>query len=151
MQIDETIEGHVREAYSAVVGRDGDRMVRAFEGLTEDARRNAIALGAFVCGFIINDAYPQGPTDADLLNTAKDIVEEESGWIDLGSAESVAAFLGAVARGDTSFPGVPKEDIVGHIFVCGGHLLATRREENQRWWEYLNEIWASAEAADHSS
>lgn len=150
MQIDEKIEEHVREAYSAVVGRDGNQMAQAFDGLNKDDRNTALALGLFVCEYALNDTYPDGPTESDLLDLAREIVEEESSWINLGTPGDLATFLKSVARGDTSASQVREGDIAGHTFVCGGHLLATRRLKNQRWWEYLDEIWAAAQSMPES-
>lgn len=134
------------ESYRGVVARDGDRMVGAFHDLDDEDWQQAIALGVFVAGFIVNDVHRDGGTEEQLRELATKIVESESGWIDL-EAETVARFLAAAATGDTSFSGVPREDIIGHTFVSGGHLLATYRLEGQDWWSYLDEIEAAAEAA----
>jgi hypothetical protein len=147
MKIDERIEAHVREAFSAVIGKDGDRLVAALDGLDEHDSQIAIGLGLTVCEFVLKDAYGDNPTEAELLDEARDIVAAESEWVDLGTPEQVATFLGAVAREDTSFAGLSRKDIVGLTFVCGGHLLATRSLDDQKWWEYLNEIWAAVEAS----
>ncbi len=151
MKIDERIEGHVREAFSAVVGRDGDRMAAAFNGLNEKDSQQALGLGLTVCEFVLNDAFGDSPSDDELLIEARDIVESESAWVDLGAPEQVAVFLRSVAHGDTTFAGMRGKDVLGLAFVCGGHLLATRSLEDQKWWEYLNEIWAAVEAGPESS
>jgi hypothetical protein len=147
MQIDERIEEKVREAYRGVVARDGDRVTAAFRDLGEDDSKAAVGLGLFACGYIVNDVYPDGPTEADLRELARQVVKAESSWIDLGNIDAVANFLGVAAKGDTSFSGVRAEDVTGLTFVCGGHLLATYREKDKHWWDYLDAIWAAAESA----
>jgi hypothetical protein len=150
MEIDERIEGHVREAFSAVVGRDGDRMVAALDGLDERDSQIAVGLALTVCEHVLKDAYGEPVTEIEVLGEARGLVESESDWIDLGTPEHVAVFLGAVARGDTSFAGLSVREVVALAFVCGGYLLATRSLADQKWWEYLNEIWAAVEAAPSS-
>jgi hypothetical protein len=146
MRIDERVEARVRESYSAVVGRDADRMVAAFEGLDPAGSVQAIQLGVFVVGFIMKDCFHDGPTEADVREVAHEVIDAVKDWIDLGEADEVATFLLSASRADMIFPGVPKEDVVGLTFVCGGYLLASRSRETQRWYEYLDEIWGVLEA-----
>lgn len=147
MDIDPVVEERVREAYRAVIAKDGDRLVAAFYGLTEGQAALAVAYGLFVCGFVVNDAYPDGPTDADFRDLAAKIIQSESDWIRLGETDALGRLLVAAAKGDTAFTGVPKDDVIGHIFVSGGYLLGVYAEEGQEWWDYLNEIWEELLAA----
>jgi hypothetical protein len=147
MRIDERVEARVRESFGAVLDRDGNRMTAAFEGLDESDSELAIRLGVYVVGFVMNDAFREGPAAADAHATARDIIESEGSWVDVGTPDEVANFLLSAARSDITFPGVPKEDLVGLTFVCGAYLLGTRRLESQQWFEYLDQIWAVLEAA----
>lgn len=141
MEIDPRVEEHVREAYRGVIARDGDRMVAAFRGLDPDDAATAVAYGVFVLGYIVNDVFRNGATEADLLMLAEKIVESESDWIRLRSASDVAGVLRSAAAGDVTFPGVPPTDVIGHAFVAGGYLLGVYRRADQEWWNYLEEIW----------
>jgi len=145
MRIDERIEEQVRKAFSAVVGKDGDEMVAAVSELTEDDAQTALGYALFVVGYIVNEAFPDGPSESDLRSMADDIVSGVSEWVNIGSVDSVAALLGAAGSGDTTFDGITQDDLPGMAFVTGGYLLARYRLKDQRWWEYLNEIWARAE------
>jgi hypothetical protein len=148
MQIDEHVEEAVREAYRAVIAKDGPRLVNAFRDLSEDDARTAVAYGLFVCGFVVKDVLRDGITEQNLDQLAAAIIASESAWVDLGSAEDLAALLRAAATGDTSFAEVrDRQDVVGKIFVCGGYLLTSYRRDDQHWWDYLDEIWAALEAA----
>lgn len=147
MRIDERIEGQVRKAFSAVVGKDGDEMVAAIRDLGEDDAQAAVGYALFVVGYIVNDAFPNGPTEPDLRSIADDVITGVSDWVRIGTVDTVATFLRAAGAGDTTFRGITQDDLPGTAFVCGGYLLARYRREDQRWWEYLNEIWAAAEAA----
>jgi len=145
MNISEAVEEKVREAYRGVVARDSERIRAALHGLNERESREALGLGLLVCGYVAKDVYPNGPTTTDLQQIAREIISGESEWVNLGSQDSVSNFLGVAVAGDTNFTGIQKDDLVGLIFVCGGHLLATYRREGQHWWEYLDEIWAAVE------
>ncbi len=147
MRIDPRVEEHVREAYRGVIAKNGDRMVAAFRDLNADDSATAVAYGMVVVGTVVNDAFPDGPTETELLGMARKIVDEEGDWIDLGDPHEIARLLSAAARGDTTFPGTNKADVVGHLFVSGGHLLGVYRDEGQNWWNYLEEIWHAVEAA----
>jgi hypothetical protein len=61
---------------------------------------------------------------------------------------AVATLLGVAARGDETLDRLDAGDIAGMTFVCAGHLLAWYSLEGQKWWDYLNEIWAAAEAEE---
>jgi hypothetical protein len=146
MQIDEQIEEHVREAYRGVAAEDGARIARAFEGLSPDDAATTLGYGLFVMGFVINDVLRKGATDADLDGIAQRAIETVSGWVDLGDKAAVVALLSAASKGDGSVPGVPPEDVLGNTFVLGGYLLQAYRLDSQHWWEYLDDIWAQAQA-----
>jgi hypothetical protein len=143
MKIDERIEEHVREAFSAAIGRDGDRLVAALDGLDERDSQTALALGLAVCEFVLNDAFGAEPTPAELSTEAEEMRGDLPELLSLDSREQIAAFLGTVARGDTAMAGLDAARIVWLTFVCGGYLLGTRSLDDQKWWEYLNEIWDS--------
>jgi hypothetical protein len=147
MQINEHVEEAVREAFRAVIAKDGDRLVTAFRGLNEDEARTAVAYGVFVAGFVVQDVFRVGVSDDDLRDLATKIIASESGWVDLGDAATLARMLRSAAQGDPTFAGVPREDVIGNLFVSGGFLLTSFRTNDQHWWDYLDEIWAALEAA----
>lgn len=146
MNIDPRIEQHVREVYRGVIGKDPDRMMAAVRGLAPDDNAQVLAYGVFVLGYTIRDLFPDGASEADLRDLAAEMVESES-WADLGSIDGVTAMLQAAATPDLNFPRVPRDDLVGNIFVAGGYMLGCYRGENQKWSEYLDEVWQAALAA----
>jgi hypothetical protein len=141
MEIDPRVEEHVREAYRGVIARDGDRMVAAFRDLNAADSAKAVAYGVFVLGYVVNDVFRDGATEAELLALAGKIIKSESDWINLRNAEDLARVLRSAAAADVTFPGVPPADVIGHVFVAGGYLLGVYRRANQEWWNYLEEIW----------
>lgn len=146
MRIDERIEECVREAFAAAIAKEGDRMVAALKPLSEEDARTGIGYAVFVCGHVINALFPDGPTHDDLLAMAQRVVDSERGWVNLGEAGNVANFLGAAAQGDTTFPDVNKEDVIGYAFVCGAYLLTSYRRDGQTWWTHLDEVWEAAQS-----
>lgn len=151
MRVDERIEEHVRRAFSAVVGKDGDGMVAAIRDLGEEDAKTAVGYAVFVVGYIVNNAFPDGPNQADLRSMAEDVITGVADWVKVGTVDVVAAFLGSAATGATTFEGIAQEDLPGMAFVCGGYLLARYRLKKQRWFEYLDEIWNAAETAPEPS
>lgn len=147
MRIDERIEESVRKAFSAVVAKDGDTMVKTILALGEKDAETAVRYALYVVGYVVNNAHPHGATNADLRAMASDLADGVADWVNVGDTDTVASFLRSAASGDTTFEGIPAEDVPGTAFVCGGYLLARYRLEDQRWWEYLNEVWEAAEAA----
>jgi len=141
MQIDPEVERHVREAFSAVLDKDGDRMVAAFRGLDKDQSAKAVRYIAYVVGFIVNDVFRDGWTRQQIRDLASKIVAAEQDWVDLGGVETVAALLDSTAKGSIGSPSVPREDVVGTLVVCGAYLLGGFRLDGQNWYEYLDEIW----------
>ena len=147
MEIDPRIEEHVREAYRGVIARDGDRMVAAFRDLNAEDSAKAVAYGVFVLGYIVNDVFRDGASDTDLQTLAAKIIKSESDWINLNSADNLARVLRSAAVADVTFPGVPRGDVIGHVFAAGGYLLGVYRRADEEWWNYLDEIWAALLAA----
>jgi hypothetical protein len=150
MRIDERIEEVVREAYRAVIAKDGERLVSTFRGLSDEDSKKAIGYGIFVCGYIIGDVFRDGVKDEQLRDLAAKIVASESDWVDLGSPDDLANLLSNVAKGEAPFDNVPSEDALGTLFVCGAFMLTSFRLDRQNWWDYLGEIWAAAESMPDS-
>ncbi|MET8309741.1 hypothetical protein [Micromonospora sp. NPDC005173] len=148
MRVDERVEEAVREAYRAVIAKDGDRLASALAGLNEHEAQRAVRYAVFVVGFIVNDVFRNGATEAELSGLADKIIASESSWIELGPREDLASLLSAAAGGDVTATSTARADVVGNTFVVGGFLLTSFRLDDQRWWDYLDEIWAAMEAAD---
>lgn len=146
MQIDERVEGHVRQAFSAVIGRDGDALAAALSRLSEQDRVAALGLALYVVGFVVNDIYRNGASDEELRTLARQIVDGESNWVTL-NIDTVARILRAAATGDASLGGVAKDEIAGNVFISGGHLLGAFSQKGQPWHAYLDEVWAAMEAS----
>lgn len=140
MQINEDVEARVREAYGAVIDRDGDRMVRAVRALDSDQGEHALKLALFVCAFIANDVYRDDPTLENLRHLADQVARAESKWVRV-AADQVVDVLNLALSGKQPSDALPVPDVLPVAIVTGGHLLAAFRLKDQRWWQYLEEIW----------
>ena len=145
MRIDVQVEDRVRRALAGVIDRNGDAMVAALDGLSEEQAQHALGLALYAAGFVVNDVFRDGATDEELRALARQIVETESNWVTL-DVETVSHTLRAAAIGDPSVAGVAPGDVVGNAFVSAGHLLGAFSDDDQEWWEYLNEVWAALAA-----
>jgi hypothetical protein len=72
-------------------GGDGDRITAVLQGLDESQSQQAIGLGLYVCGFVVNDVHREGATDDDLRKLAQQIVKAEADWVALDT-EQVALY-----------------------------------------------------------
>ncbi|GAA5198430.1 hypothetical protein GCM10023322_71840 [Rugosimonospora acidiphila] len=144
MPINSQVEERLRKAYSGAIAKDPDAVAGALDGISKEDTASLITMGLYVSGFVANDIYRDGPTDEDFRELASKISEKESDWIDLDRA-SVAEFLKVAVTGDVTLGGLGGEDVTGLAVVCGAHLLSYYRLDDQRWYQYLDEIWDSYE------
>lgn len=146
MQIDPEVEAHLREAYSAVIGRDGDRMAAAFTGLDVTQSEEALSLALFVVAYIARDVYRHGPTDDDLIVLANQVAGSETNWVRIDRAQ-VAELLRVALIGESPRAVLPPNDVAPLAVVVGGHLLGAFSLDGQSWWQYLEDIWDALLAA----
>lgn len=150
MQIDESVEEHVRDALGAAIDRDGDAMVAAFDGLSAAKMQHSLGLGLFAIGYVVNEIHQGNPSSDDIVSLAQQIVESEADWISL-NLEAIRRLLYAASKGDASLAGVKPDDAMALTVVTGAHLLAAFRADKESWYEYLDEIWAALLASPENS
>lgn len=143
MNVNREVEARLREAFSAVIGRDRDRLDAALGPLDPAAAEHALHLALFVCAFITRDVYRSGPVHADYLALGDEVARAESSWSPVESAD-VAEILRVAVEGDTSVGTLSAEEVPGLAVVAAGHLLAAYRTADQQWWQYLDEILDAA-------
>jgi hypothetical protein len=149
MPVNSQVEQRLRKAYSGAIAKDSDIVAKALDGISEEETSTLITMGLYVSGFIANDIYRDGPTSKDYQELATKISDKESDWIEL-TRDTVARFLKMATTGDTTLGGLNGEDVTGLAIVCGAHLLSYYRLENERWYQYLDEIWNSYEQNDNN-
>jgi hypothetical protein len=142
MELDDSVEERLREAYSGAISKDPDRISRALEGISPQETATLVDLGLYVFGYIFNEKYQHSLTDDNVRELADKIVARESDWTEAGDADTIGRFVEAAVTGDSTRVGLGAADLTRLVIVCGGHLLAYHRPDGQRWYEYLDEIWA---------
>jgi hypothetical protein len=148
MRIDEAIEQEVREAFSAVIGRDAADLKAALAKLGGPDFSTAVSYALYVIGYVALDVLDGELPEDGVAEMARDAVTGTKEWIDLGTPEAIAALITSAAKADVNVPGVPSEDVPGHAFVVGGYVLSRYRPDGKRWFEYLDDIWNAAVATD---
>lgn len=141
MKVNEQVESALRKAYSAAIAKNADGVTDALAGLTNAQSMELLGLGLYVAGYVVNDIHRDGVTDDKVRALATEIVNDESGWINLGEVDEVARFLRAAAQGDVdTINRLAPEDVTGLVIVAGAHLLAHYRQEGERWYAYYDVI-----------
>jgi hypothetical protein len=128
MRIDAQIEPLVREALTAVVKSDPDRLRRAFEAFPDS-----------------HDIYGRRPTLAEVRSVADKLVEMED-WTDV-SSEEVTAFLTAAYDGSRADQVLPADRIAPLAYVTAGNLLSSCCKEGEFWFNYLDRAESGLEAS----
>jgi hypothetical protein len=146
MEIDGQIEPLVREALTAVVKEDSERLARALAAFPDDdaalnGARTAMALAAHV----LHDQAGRPPTEEETRTVAQDIASAEA-WTDV-TAEEVVTFLLAALRGTRVDDDVPLERVLILAYVIAGYLISSYRQDDEDWWEYLDRAEAAIESA----
>jgi hypothetical protein len=146
MEIDSRLEPLVREALTAVVKRNPERLQTALASFPDDlSLTKGAQLAVAVALYVLQDAYGRKLTEQEIRAVADKLVEQED-WTDLTSDE-IATFLTA-AYDRTSADRVLPLDRVGPVaFVLAGNLLSSCCKEGEWWFNYLDRAEAVLESA----
>lgn len=148
MSVDDRVEPLAREALTAVVKRDPDRLDRAFaafSGEGEEAARAGVRLAMSVALYVLHDQYGGMPPEADLRAVAGKVAEMER-WSQVTSDE-VVAILTAAAEGTPGDEVLPMERVVVLPFIIAGNFLSGFRRPDENWWDYLDRAEAAIESS----
>ncbi|WP_435123357.1 hypothetical protein [Micromonospora tulbaghiae] len=149
MRIDDRIESLVREALTAVVKSDAERLERALLAFgTDDALVEGVQLATAVSLHVLRDAYGREP-DGDEVRAVADKIVEMEDWTDVGSDE-VFNFVSAASAGRRADAVLPADRIAPLAFVIAGNLLSSCCKEGEFWYNYLDRIEAQIESATGS-
>ena len=113
----------------------------------EDALPRILGLCVLASSYIAIDVSERWPTDADLREIAKHAAQSAT-RLDVGEQE-IYDYLSQVAFGTAKLDEVFTDKGVVPIPVYAtANLLSKFRPADKDWWEYLDQIWEAAEAAD---
>jgi hypothetical protein len=146
MRIDDQVEPLVREALTAVVKSDPDRLRQAFAAFPDgSAMTSGARLATAVALFVLNDVYGRRPTPAEVRSVADKLVELED-WTDISSDE-VTTFLTAAYGGTRADRILPADRIAPLAYVIAGNLLSSCCKEGEFWFNYLDRAESGLEAS----
>ncbi len=129
-------EKAMRHGFACVIDSDGDAMVAAFKGLSEEETILAVDLARRVVDEALRDSEPEGWTDEDFAGLGEDIAESES-WAGLRPSEA-ATYLRELHRGQS--PTTDQPDTAFLAIICGGYLVSAVGPEHRGWSDYLDDL-----------
>jgi hypothetical protein len=145
MEIDDQVESLAREALTAVVKSDAERLQRAFAAFPDDeSMTRGAQLVTAVSLYVLSEVYGRTPTEPELRAVADKVVEMES-WTDVTSDE-VVSFLTAAYNGTRADQVLPLPRVGPLAYVIAGNLLSSCCKEGEFWFNYLDRAEAVLEA-----
>jgi hypothetical protein len=147
MGIDPKTEQPTRKMLGHAIRHELDELAAVVQAEGAEAVLSSIPLCLFASAYIAIDVSDQWPTEADLREIAKAAAESVT-RLDITEQE-IYAYLSRVALGTEKLDDVfSVEGFATVPLFATANLLLTFCPRDKEWWEYLNQIWDSAEAAD---
>jgi hypothetical protein len=147
MRIDTKIEQPTREMLGYAIRGEIAELATAIQAAGDEVYAGSIALCLTASGYIATDVSGRWPTDADVRQIARSTVEGET-RLELREAD-ICDYLTRAVLGteplEAVFPSVASAYSLP-ILVTGS-LLFMFRPKGQKWWDYLDAIWAATETA----
>jgi hypothetical protein len=150
MGIDPKTEQSTRQMLGHAIRHELDDLAAFVQSTGNDALLGSIPLCLFASAYIAIDVSDRWPTDADLREIAKHAAQAVT-RLDITEQE-IYAYLARVALGEDKLDDVfSVEGLATVPLFATANLLLTFCPREKEWWEYLDQIWDSAEAADRIS
>jgi hypothetical protein len=147
MGIDPKIEQPARKMLGHAIRHELDELSALVQAEGNEVLIGSIPLCVFISGYIAIDVAGGWPTDADLREIAK-LASESATELDI-TQEEIYAYLSRVALGPEKLDDVFSDEGLATIpLYATANLLLSFRPRDKHWWEYLDQIWDAAEAAE---
>lgn len=144
MKINSRLEPLVREALSAVVKGDRERLARALGAFPDEAAMTeGVTLAVAITVWVLHDVVGHRPTASEVREVASKLAASED-WIEVDADEVNTALMTAL-DGRRADEVLPMDKVVMLPFVIAGYLLSAGRAKDQQWWEYLDRAEAAIE------
>ena len=151
MVIDPKVEQPTRTMLGHAMRHELEELAAQISTEGNETVARGIALCVLASGYIAIDVsgmrWPTEPVLRKIAHNASSAATE----LDLDESD-IYEYLSRVALGseklDDVFP-MPKAGMLPLLITA--NLLATFRPQDKHWWEYLDQIWDAAEAADRTS
>jgi hypothetical protein len=150
MGIDPKIEQPMRKMLGQAMRHEFEDMAALVQAQGDEVLQGSIPLFLIASAYIAIDVSDRWPTDADLREIAKDAAESAT-QLDITEQE-IYDYLSRVALGSEKLNDVFSVEALAKVpLFATANLLITFRPKDKHWWEYLDQIWAAAEAAERTS
>jgi hypothetical protein len=144
VKIDDRVEPLVREALTAVVKHDPERLQRALEAFPDDdTMTKGTQLAVAVSLYVLHEVYGRRPTEAELRAVAGKVADLEN-WAGVATDE-VMAFLTAAFDRTRVDQILPLDRVALLAYVVAGNLLASLCKDGEWWFNYLDRVEAVIE------
>ena len=150
MGIDPKIEQPTRKMLGHAIRRELDDMAAVAQAEGTETLMATVPLCLLASAYIAIDVSDRWPTDTDLrkiaVNASKSATE-----LDI-SEQEIYEYLSRVALGQEKLDDVFAVEALATIpLYATANLLLTFAPRGKHWWEYLDQIWDAAEAAERTS
>ena len=150
MGIDPKIERPTRKMLGYAIRHELDDLAAVARTEGSDVLVGSIPLCLFASAYIAIDVSDRWPTDADLHEIAK-LAARSATELDI-SEEEIYEYLSRVALGQEKLDDVFSIEGLATIpLFATANLLLSFCPHEKDWWEYLDQIWEAAEAAERTS
>jgi hypothetical protein len=150
MGIDPKIEQVTRKMLGHAIRRELDDLAALVQAEGNQALLDSLPLCLYVSAYIAVDVSGRWPTGADLREVAKNAAAAVT-RLDVTEQE-IHEYLSRAALGQEKLDDVFSDEGVATIpLFTTANLLLTFCPHEKEWWEYLDQIWDAAEAADRTS
>jgi hypothetical protein len=147
MGIDPKIEHPTRKMLGHAIRHELDELATLVQAEGNEVLIGSIPLCLFISGYISIDVAGGWPNDADLREIAK-LASESATQLDISERE-IYEYLSRVALGQEKLDDVFSVEGLATIpLYATANLLLTFAPRDMHWWEYLDQIWDAAEAAE---
>jgi hypothetical protein len=150
MGIDQKTEQQARKLLGHAIRHELDDLAALAQSGGPEALLGSLPLCLLASAYIAIDVSDRWPTDADLREIAKNAAESVTG-LDV-TGQEIYAYLSRVALGPEKLDDVfSVEGLASIPLFATANLLLTFCPREKEWWQYLDQIWAAAEAAERVS
>jgi hypothetical protein len=150
MGIDRKVEQVTRTMLGHAIRHELDDLAAVMRSVENETFVGSIPLCLIASAYIAIDVCERWPTDADVREIAKNAAESVT-RLDI-SEQEIYEYLTRVALGSEKLDDVfSAEGIATVPLYATADLLLTFCPREKDWWEYLDQIWDAADAADRTS
>lgn len=146
--IDPRVEEPTRDMLGHAIRGEVQDLAALIQSVGNERYRQAIGLCLTAAAYVAVDVSGRWPSDADIHEIAR-LMSERGTEIKVDQA-AVYDYLSGAALGFQPLPEVLGDDMAAATLpvLITGSMLFTFRPEDQKWWDYLDQIWSAYEAAE---